>query len=125
MTGCLQIKNDKYYAVINLKVDGKRKPKWIPLGIPTRGNKRKAEAELNRLLEEYARGGEDIKANHSEADILLADYLHKWLKIVKPTIAYSTYQSYCNMIDAWLDKYFRELGVTVGSLTASQIQDLY
>ena len=37
MTGSLQIKNDKYYAVLNLKVDGKRKPKWIPLGIPIRG----------------------------------------------------------------------------------------
>lgn len=29
------------------------------------------------------------------------------------------------MIDAWLDKYFRELGVTLGELTASQIQDFY
>lgn len=69
MTGSLQIKNDKFYAVLNLKVDGKRKPKWIPLGIPTRGNKRRAEAKLNRLLEEYARE-EDIKANHSEADYI-------------------------------------------------------
>jgi len=124
LTGCLQIKNDKYYAVLNLKVDGKRKPKWIPLGITTRGNKRRAEAELNRLLEEYARE-EEIKANHSEADILLADYLQKWLNTVKPTIAFSTYQSYRNMIEARLDKHFRELGVTLGGLTAGQIQDFY
>ncbi len=124
MTGCLQIKNDKFYAVLNLKVDGKRKPKWIPLGITTRGNKRRAEAELNRLLEEYARE-EEIKANHSEADILLADYLQKWLNTVKPTIAFSTYQSYRNMIEARLDKYFRELGVTLGGVTAAQIQDFY
>ena len=67
LTGCLQIKNDKFYAVLNLKVDGKRKPKWIPLGIPIRGNKRKAEAELNRLIEEYEKE-EEIRANHSEAD---------------------------------------------------------
>ncbi len=124
MTGCLQIKNDKFYAVLNLKVDGKRKPKWIPLGIPIRGNKRKAEAELNRLIEEYEKE-EEIKANNSAADILLADYLQKWLNMVKPTIAYSTYHSYRNMIDARLDKYFRELGVTLGELTASQIQDFY
>lgn len=124
MTGSLQIKNDKYYAVLNLKVDGKRKPKWIPLGIPIRGNKRKAEAALNRLLEEYEKE-EEIRENHSEADILLADYLHKWLKMVKPTIAVSTYQSYCNMINARLDKYFRKLGVTLGSVTATQIQDFY
>ena len=40
LTGSLQMKNGKYYAVLNLKVDGKRKPKWIPLGLPVRGNKR-------------------------------------------------------------------------------------
>ena len=94
------------------------------LGIPTSGNKRRAEAELNRLLEEYARE-EEIKANHNEADILLADYLQKWLNTVKPTIAFSTYQSYRNMIDARLDKYFRELGVILGGVTAAQIQDFY
>ena len=50
LTGNLQIKNNKYYAVLNIKVDGKRKPKWIPLGLPVRGNKRQAEALLNRLI---------------------------------------------------------------------------
>lgn len=127
MTGSLQIKNDKYYAVLNLKVNGKRKPKWIPLGMPVRGNKRKADAELNRLIEEYE---EQEKLNVSsfdkrESDILLADYLQKWLKIIKSTIANATYQSYSNMINARLDKYFRALGVTLGGLTASQIQDFY
>ena len=127
MTGSLQIKNDKYYAVLNLKVNGKRKPKWIPLGMPVRGNKRKADAELNRLIEEYE---EQEKLNissldKSESDILLADYLQKWLKIIKSTIANATYQSYSNMINARLDKYFRALGVTLGGLTASQIQDFY
>lgn len=53
VTGCLQIKNDKYYAVLYLKIDGKRKPKWIPTGLPVRGNKRNAEAELERLRHEY------------------------------------------------------------------------
>ena len=127
MTGSLQIKNDKYYAVLNLKVNGKRKPKWIPLGMPVRGNKRKADAELNRLIEEYE---EQEKLNissldKSESDILLADYLQKWLKIIKPTIANATYQSYSNMINARLDKYFRALGVTLDGVTASQIQDFY
>ena len=46
LTGNLQIKNGKYYAVLNLKVNGKRKPKWIPLGLPERGNKREAESML-------------------------------------------------------------------------------
>ena len=58
VTGNLQMKNGKYYAVLNLKVDGKRKPKWIPLGLPVRGNKRQAEALLNRLIAEYESHGE-------------------------------------------------------------------
>ena len=29
MTGSLQIKNDKYYIVLNSHVNGKRKQKWV------------------------------------------------------------------------------------------------
>jgi len=124
MTGCLQIKNDKYHAVLNLKVDGKRKPKWVPLGMSVLGNKRKAEAELNRLIGEYEQQAEEVISDKSNS-VLLADYLQSWLKMVKPTIASATYQSYRNMIDARLDKHFRELGVTLAGVTASQIQELY
>ena len=53
LTGSLQSKNNKYYAVLNLTVDGKRKPKWIPLGLPVRGNKRQAETLLAQLITEY------------------------------------------------------------------------
>ena len=34
ITGCLQQKNGLYYAVLYLKVDGKRKPKWISTKLP-------------------------------------------------------------------------------------------
>lgn len=128
MTGCLQIKKDRYYAVLNIKENGKRKPKWIPLGMSARGNKRKAEAELNRLINEYEEQeklNEDININHCEADILLADYLQNWLRMIKPTISNATYQSYSNMLNARLDKYFRDLKISLGNLTASQIQDFY
>lgn len=48
MTGSLQIKNDKYYAVLNFKDhSGKRAQKWVSLGLPAvKGNKRLAEAKL-------------------------------------------------------------------------------
>ena len=126
MKGCLQTKNDKFYAVLYIKENGKRKPKWIPLGLSLRGNKRKAEAELNRLIAEYEEQ-EKINANNSfsESEILFADYLRNWLRTIKPTIANATYQSYNNMINARLDKYFRALGVSLCELTASQIQDFY
>lgn len=124
VTGCLQIKNDKYYAVLYLKIDGKRKPKWIPTGLPVRGNKRNAEAELERLRHEYdEKLAEEQPA--SKTDVQFTDYLQSWLKMIKPTIATATYHSYSNMINARIDPYFRSLGVKLGEVTPQQIQDLY
>ncbi len=47
MIGTLQIKNDLFYAVLNFKdKSGKRKQKWIPLQLPVKSNKRKAESQI-------------------------------------------------------------------------------
>ena len=54
MTGSLQEKRGKFYAVLNFRdEDGKRKQKWFPLDLPIKGNKRKAEAMLRDLLNQY------------------------------------------------------------------------
>jgi hypothetical protein len=55
MTGSLQIKNNKYYAVLNvIGDDGKRKQKWITTNLEVKGNKKKAAKilvlEFNNLL---------------------------------------------------------------------------
>ena len=50
MTGSLQVKNDKFYMVLNSTENGKRKQKWISTGLPVKGNKRKAEQMLREKL---------------------------------------------------------------------------
>ena len=139
LTGNLQIKNGKYYAVLNLKVNGKRKPKWIPLGLPERGNKREAESLLNHLIVEYESRGEGkfyptLGENGElvteapkvdESEVLFADYVQSWLKMIRPTVSAATYNSYRSMVDARIDRYFRALGVTLGALTPSQLQTFY
>ena len=55
MTGSLTVKGGKYYAVLNIYENGKRKPKWINSGFPEKGNKRKAEAFLREKIAEYER----------------------------------------------------------------------
>ena len=139
LTGNLQIKNGKYYAVLNLKVNGKRKPKWIPLGLPERGNKREAEALLNHLIIEYESHGEGKfyptlsekgellteAPKPNEADALFADYVRSWLKMIKSTVSTATHHSYRNMVNARIDPYFRALGVTLGELTPTHLQDFY
>ncbi len=37
MTGSLQQKNGKYYAVLNTYENGKRKQKWIDSSLPVKG----------------------------------------------------------------------------------------
>ena len=54
VAGHLTLKNGRYYAVLNYRnAGGQRKTKWIALGLPEKGNKRKAEAELARLRAEF------------------------------------------------------------------------
>ena len=52
MTGSLQVKNGKYYMVLNSAENGKRKQKWISTGLTEKGNKRKAEQMLREKLTE-------------------------------------------------------------------------
>ena len=139
LTGSLQMKNNKYYAVLNLKVDGKRKPKWIPLGLSVRGNKRQAEAMLNQLIAEYDARGDGktypvlnengkltIKHPKTEgSEVLFADYVQSWLKMIRPNVATATHNSYRNMVNARIDPYFRELDLTLGGVTPKHLQDFY
>ena len=55
MTGSLQVKNGKFYMIINDRENGKRKQKWIATGFDVRGNKRRAEQLLRETLLEYER----------------------------------------------------------------------
>ena len=71
MRGSLQEKSGKYYAVF--RVNGKQK--WVNLQIPTtRGNKRKAEQALQKVLTEYTEN------EHNINDMLFTDYLTMWLE---------------------------------------------
>ena len=75
MTGSLQIKNEKYYAVLNFKDStGKRVQKWINLNLPIKGNKRRAEAVLNELLVNY-QGYESIEP----MNLLLSQHIFLFL----------------------------------------------
>lgn len=124
ITGSLQIKKDVYYAVLNLKDEyGNRKPKWVSTGLQTKGNKRRAEEALSNIKREYELKA--MQSHNAEADVLFVEYLKDWLVMVKPTIEISTYSSYSNMINARIDRYFRELKVKLADLTPKHISAFY
>ena len=79
MTGSLQIKNGKFYMVLNCTENGKRKQKWLATGLPEKGNKRKAE----QMLREKLAALEHTAPSDNAANILFTDYIRYWLTIVE------------------------------------------
>lgn len=121
MTGSLQIKNDKYYAVLNFKdKTGKRVQKWINLNMPVKDNKRKAEAALNELVVTY-QGYESIEPTRQ----LLSHLVAQWLESNRANIAVTTYDQYFNILTNHIQPYFDSKKITVSKLTAGDLEDYY
>ena len=141
IAGHLQEKNDFYYVVLNYKDSaGKRHTKWCRTGLPVKGNKKRAEAMLMELrlsfdpeAEEAARRirkGEspalDFEMAQSEGGrLLFADYLEQWLKVARSTVKTITYSGYAEEVQKRINPWFRERGIALTELQASDIQDFY
>ena len=124
VAGHLQEKNGIYYVVLTYKTyDGKRKTKWQSTGLPTKGNKRRAEAMMRELQDDFE-PLVDPNGPPSKA-MLFADYLVQWLEIAKSTVKLTTYSSYKGLSESQIIPYFRSLGVTLGDLKAVHIQSFY
>ena len=123
VAGHLTLKNGRYYAVLNYRnAGGQRKTKWVALGLPEKGNKRKAEAELARLRAEFEPPKE---VGVLSSDMLFADYLLEWLEIAKGRLAVATYSSYAAMIKKPVGPYFRQRNLTLRELEARHLQMFY
>jgi integrase len=117
MTGSLTVKGGKYYAVLNIYENGKRKPKWINSGLPEKGNKRKAEAFLREKIAEYERLEGIV-----QTDILFADYIRHWLTHIARKVDEVTMQGYKTLADGHILPYFDQKKVPVRSLDHTMIQ---
>lgn len=118
MTGSLQTKYGKYYAVINLiDQNGKRKQKWISTGYEIKGNKKKAEQFLRDKLKEY-----EMQENLIFTDILFCDYAMYWLQIVEKKIDIITFQGYKSVACAHIVPYFKDKGLKLSEIKRTDIQ---
>lgn len=118
MTGSLQTKNGKYYAVINTTdINGNRKQKWISTGFETKGNKKRAEQFLRDKLKEF-----ELQENLIQTDILFSDYIAHWLEKSKIRLDKITYQGYANIANAHIIPYFRSLNKSLKAITRDDIQ---
>lgn len=89
MTGSLQTKNDKYYIVLNLTRQGKRRQKWISTGLSVKGNKRRAEQLLRETLQQYQQ-----QSGMVPCDMRFSDYVRYWLEQVRRRVDEVTWQGY-------------------------------
>ncbi len=120
MTGSLQIRNDKYYAVLNFKDgNGKRKQKWVCSDIPAKGNRKKAQEFLRITIEEYD------KADLEYADMPVWKYFTFWLETQENVVAKCTYRTYKGNMENHIIPYFREKGIKLHALKPFHLEDYY
>ena len=123
VSGHLQIKNGKYYAVLNYSDEHKRrKTKWKCLGLPAKGNKRKAEEMLIQLRTDFV---PPVQVDDIGSDMPFIDYLLEWLEIEKSRIATATYCSYKSCINRVIAPYFKRLHLSVSEVKARHLQQFY
>jgi len=118
MTGNLQIKNDKYYAVINLYENGKRKQKWICTGYSVKGNKTKAEKFLREQIAYF-----ESREGVINSDMLFSEYVKIWLDESQKTVDEITYQGYEQLAKSHIIPYFQALGVQLQKVDKNLIQN--
>ena len=123
VSGHLQVKKGFYYVVLSYyNNNGKRRVKYFSTGLPEKGNKRKAEAELARIRSEFVPPQE---VGELASDMPFADYLLEWLDIVKVRVKATTFSSYEQMVKSVIEPYFRKKAVTLQGLEARHIQQFY
>ena len=124
VTGSLQIKNNKYQAVLSYKQDNKWKTKWVSTKIPAvKGNKKLANAKLEEIKKQFQ---EEINSDHIDnEEILFIDYMKKWLKMIKSSVEETTYNGYKSIINGRVSDYFNNKKITLQDIKPKHIQDFY
>ena len=128
VAGHLEVKRGIYQCVINYTDDnGKRHRQSLSTGLAEKGNKKRAEAQLQALRRSFQPPVDRAASILSElrADMLFADYLLQWLEVVKVRIKPTTYSSYCMMVKKTVAPYFMGKGIRLCDLEARHIQQFY
>ena len=119
IAGHLQEKKGLYYMVLSYKdKSGKRISKWLPTGLPVKGNKKRAEDMLMAARAEFVAAAID-------RDMPFSSYLVQWMEIARSTLKPNTAAGYASMIQNPIAPYFQQRGITLGGLQAVDIQMFY
>ena len=117
MTGSPQIKNGKYYMVLNRSVNGKRKQQWVSTGLPEKGNKRRAEQILRETLAK-----ESCASSLPQSDITVSECIRQWLESTKRRVDEVTYLGYLHTATAHILPYFDATSLKLQDCTTATLQ---
>ncbi len=127
VSGTLVERGGYYHTVINAYVNGKRMPISRTTGLQVKNNLRRAEKILEDRKREYDESGLSgmltMEERQRVCNLLLSEYMNKWLAQKKNEIAPATYNSYNNMINGRIKRFFDPLGVTISSFTPQLAED--
>ncbi len=126
VSGSLQVKDGKYYAVLSLRTNEltkkgkiKYRTKWISTGFEVKGNKKRAKEFLNEKCREYS------KRNVDYCDMYFADYMVEWLDEIEPEIRANTYRGYSGNVGNHIVPYFYPRRIKIQELEVSDLEDFY
>ena len=128
ITAYLTIKNKTYYAVLTYYVDGIRKMKWVSTGFKENETKKKAEKKLIQIRDEFINKLETItttKTEDKKVQISFANFMIKWLDMIKHQIEESTYTGYKRQIEGRIKEYFTKNPIMLEDLKPVHILDFY
>lgn len=140
VTGSLQTKRGKYYAVLNLyDHTGKRKQKWISTGYEVRGNKKAAKAFLDELLVAYNKKQQAalkviskmkyperfIKEQSRIMALPLFLYIEEWIDHASARLQPTTIDGYRSLCNGRIKEFFESRGTTVYDLTGEDLNEFY
>ncbi len=127
VSGHLKQINEYFYVFLNYKTSTvKRKTKSIGTGLKDiSSNQRKAEKLLKEYKKTFVPPEEEKVCGELSADMLFADFLEAWLKIVRHSIEATTFAHYQSIITKRISPYFRERGITLKGLEPRHIQSFY
>ena len=127
MTGSLQVKNNKYYIVLNIYENGKRKAKWISTDLPTKGNKHRAQRMLLETLVQYDQAEELRKEQEkNRAMIPFTDAVKHWYiektEDFEHPIDEVTKQGYDLLMKRHILPYFEDKGFLLCEISKENLQ---
>ncbi len=135
ITGHLQDKNGKWYAVVNLyDTSGRRREKWVNLDLEARrGSKTEANHRMNEILAKYNSGELYLMDSLSKAEqerlriasMPIETFVTEWLEQHRPNVAVSTYQAYRDMVYGRIVPYFSQYQIPLKDITGDELNEFY